>query len=409
MKPLILASQSPRRRELLNEAGFSFDVVSVKVSEIPDKNLNVNEQILDIARRKARAALSDLKSSRSDSFVVLSADTEVIFDNAPLGKPENPEDAFRILSLLSGKVHQVMTGVCIIDSETQREVSHLEITKVVFKQLNSEQIRAYIKTGEPMDKAGAYGIQGQGRDFVEKFEGSYENVVGLPVQVVRLLLDELNFKNLAEQSQPAKLLAVSKLQTTEKIRALYNLGQRSFAENYVQEALDKIDSLQDLGDIEWHFIGHLQKNKAKHVVGRFHLIHSVDSLELAEVLNKNCHSRNIQQSILVQVNLAQEATKSGFDRSTLLASWIHLTRLDHLKICGFMTMPPLTETGESVRPYFRQLRELREELAKNTNLAVHPLNELSMGTSHDFKVAIEEGATIVRLGTILFGERPVKR
>ncbi len=409
MKPLILASQSPRRRELLNEAGFSFDVVSVKVSEIPDKNLNVNEQILDIARRKASAALSDLKSSRNESFTVLSADTEVIFDNAPLGKPENPDDAFRILSLLSGKAHQVMTAVCMIDSETQREVSHVEITNVFFKKLSPEQIRAYIQTGEPMDKAGAYGIQGQGREFVEKFEGSYDNVVGLPIQVVRKLLDRLNFQNLSEQSRPAKLLAVSKLQTSERIREIYQLGQRKFAENYVQEALEKLDSLQDLVEIEWHLIGHLQKNKAKLVVGRFHLIHSVDSLELAEVLNKACINKNIHQSILVQVNLAKEATKSGFDKAALWTAWNQLVQLSHLKICGFMTMPPLTETGESARPYFRQLRELREDLAKNTDLKTHPLNELSMGTSHDFKVAIEEGATIVRLGTILFGERPAKR
>lgn len=409
MKPLILASQSPRRRELLNEAGFSFDVVSVKVSEIPDKNLNVNEQILDIARRKARAALTELKSSQVEPFIVLSADTEVIFGNEPLGKPENAEDAFRILSLLSGQSHQVMTAVCVIDSESQREVSQVEITNVYFKKLNPEQIRAYIQTGEPMDKAGAYGIQGLGRAFVEKFEGSYDNVVGLPVQVVRQLLDQLNFENLIELSKPARMLAVSKLQTTERIREIYRLGQRLFAENYVQEAVDKIDSLQGFPDIEWHFIGHLQKNKAKHVVGRFHLIHSVDSLQLAEVLNKHCADKNLHQSILVQVNLAHEATKSGFDRLELRNCWKQLTRLSHLQICGLMTMPPLTETGESVRPYFRQLRDLQGELAKETDLKVHPMNELSMGTSHDYKVAVEEGATIVRLGTILFGERPSKR
>lgn len=409
MKPLILASQSPRRRELLNEAGFSFDVVSVKVSEIPDKNLNVNEQILDIARRKARSALTELKSSRAEPFVILSADTEVIFDNAPLGKPENPDDAFRILSLLSGKKHQVLTAVCLIDSESSREVSQVETTEVFFKKLTPEQIRTYIQTGEPMDKAGAYGIQGLGREFVEKFEGSYDNVVGLPVKTVRFMLDKLNLQVLREQSQPAKLLAVSKLQTAERIRELYSQGQRSFAENYVQEALEKFETLKDLPDIEWHLIGRLQKNKAKYVAGRFHLIHSVDSVELAESLNKVCENRNLHQSILIQVNLANEASKGGFDKAKLLAAWKSLVQLSHLKICGFMTMPPLTETGDSIRPYFRQLRELREEFSLITDLEIHPLTELSMGTSHDFKVAIEEGATIVRLGTILFGERPAKR
>src|SRR5690606_37369610 len=117
----------------------------------------------------------------------LSADTEVIFENAPLGKPENHEDAFRILSRLSGNKHQVMTAVCIIDSSTSREASQVEITDVKFKNLTPEQIRTYIQTGEPMDKAGAYGIQGLGREFVEKFDGPYDNVVGLPVKIVRAL------------------------------------------------------------------------------------------------------------------------------------------------------------------------------------------------------------------------------
>ncbi len=117
---------------------------------------------------------------------------------------------------------------------------------------------------------------------------------------------------------PAKIfLAVSKLQSEEKIRELYHQGQRLFAENYVQEALEKIEHLRDLSDIEWHFIGHLQKNKAKNVVGLFHLIHSVDSLALAQVLSEQSAKKNITQNILIQVNLAQEETKSGFNKATL--------------------------------------------------------------------------------------------
>ncbi len=207
---------------------------------------------------------------------------------------------------------------------------------------------------------------------------------------------------------PAKLLAVSKLQTPQKIRHLYAEGQRRFGENYVQEALEKQELLADLPDIEWHLIGHLQKNKSKHVVGKFHLIHSVDSLELAQALNKRAEKMNIQQNILLQVNLAQEISKTGFDKERLLNQWDEVCALKHLKIMGLMTMPPLTETGEEVRPYFRELRELRDQLREGTTDSKHPMTELSMGTSHDYGVAIEEGATILRLGTILFGERPAK-
>lgn len=190
MYQIVLASESPRRRQLLSESGFSFDVVPVKVSEIPDKNLNVNEQILDIARRKAEAAFARLRSSRKDDYIVLSADTEVIYDGGPLGKPQNQDDAHRILRLLSGNFHEVKTAVVMIESRKQRILSQIETTQVFFKNLSEEEIWTYIETGEPMDKAGAYGIQGLGGKLVEKFVGSYENVVGLPVSLVKEMLLE---------------------------------------------------------------------------------------------------------------------------------------------------------------------------------------------------------------------------
>jgi septum formation protein len=191
MTPIILASESPRRRQLLADAGFSFDVLSVKVSEIPNKNLNVNAQILDIAQRKAIAALPLLKSSRKVPFIVISADTEVIFNDAPLGKPKNHEDAFRMLRLLSGTDHQVITAVCMIDSASTKVLSQTETTNVFFKQLTDQEIWTYIQSGEPMDKAGAYGIQGLAGKFVEKIEGPFDNVVGLPVELVKKMLHDL--------------------------------------------------------------------------------------------------------------------------------------------------------------------------------------------------------------------------
>ena len=217
-----------------------------------------------------------------------------------------------------------------------------------------------------------------------------------------------NLKDILQQCAPAELLAVSKLQPVEKIRRLYNFGQRNFAENYVQEALVKQQDLEDLSDIQWHLIGHLQKNKAKMVVGKFHLIHSVDSLDLAEVLSRQCDAKNVKQNILLQVNLAAAESKEGFSKTDLLQSWNQLQKLPHLQILGLMTMPPLTEDPQSVRPYFKGLRDLKTELEQSRLDDRHTLQHLSMGTSHDFPVAVAEGATLVRLGTILFGDRPRK-
>jgi len=213
-------------------------------------------------------------------------------------------------------------------------------------------------------------------------------------------------KKLGRTRESLKILAVSKLQPVEKIRRLHQEGHHAFGENYVQEALLKQESLKDLS-LEWHLIGSLQKNKVKLVVGRFTLIHSVDSYELARAISNQAEKLNTTQKILLQVNLARETTKGGFAKDLLLEQWEELKALPGIEICGLMTMPPLTDAPEQVRSFFRELRDLQTELLK-TGAGRHPLHELSMGTSHDYLVAIEEGATIVRLGTILFGDRPKK-
>lgn len=207
--------------------------------------------------------------------------------------------------------------------------------------------------------------------------------------------------------ESCRLLAVSKLQSAEKIKALYSEGQRLFGENYVQEALTKMEQLRDL-DIEWHLIGHLQKKKVKSIVGRFALIHSVDSLELLQKIGQLSAERQLTQKVLLQVNVAQEESKEGFSKAQLFEKWPALVNVPGVAIEGLMTMPPLSENPEEARPYFKQLREIRNDLQKITEISHHKLTELSMGTSHDYKVALEEGATIVRLGTILFGERTSK-
>ncbi|MCE3010961.1 MAG: YggS family pyridoxal phosphate-dependent enzyme [Proteobacteria bacterium] len=204
-------------------------------------------------------------------------------------------------------------------------------------------------------------------------------------------------------SSHLRIVAVSKLQPSDKIRALYELGQRDFAENYAQEGLRKIEDLKDL-QIRWHFIGSLQKNKVKMVVGHYDLIHSVDTLSLAEVINRKAAELGLQQKILFQLNLAQEESKGGFDEKNFFDSLSELSLLQNLKPLGLMTMPPLQNQPEENRIYFKKLKSLLEPVKTIFPEAV----ELSMGTSSDYLVAAEEGATLVRLGTILFGERPKK-
>ncbi len=188
MYQLVLASESPRRRQILETAGFAFNVVPVKVSEIPDKNLNIDMQILDIARRKAKAAFAIVKHSSDHPFLLLAADTMVVYHNKTIGKPSNSNEAFEFLKLLSGKIHQVKTGFVVIESQQGQEVSHIETSEVHFRNLTDDEIWTYIQSGEPMDKAGAYAIQGQGGAFVEKFIGDYQNVVGLPLKAFENVL-----------------------------------------------------------------------------------------------------------------------------------------------------------------------------------------------------------------------------
>ncbi len=195
------------------------------------------------------------------------------------------------------------------------------------------------------------------------------------------------------------VVAVSKLQPIEKIKALYDLGHRDFGENYVQEFIQKKDLLPK--DIRWHFIGSLQSKKLKFLVGAVQLIHSVDSLDHAVKINGLAESLGLQQKILVQINLSNETTKSGIFESDLEAFLMALKPLASILVGGFMTMPPLDQEPEKVRPYFSWLSALLNNYKKT-----HPaLSILSMGTSHDYQVALEQGSNCIRIGTLLFGER----
>jgi pyridoxal phosphate enzyme (YggS family) len=205
--------------------------------------------------------------------------------------------------------------------------------------------------------------------------------------------------------EEVKLIAVTKTVTVSQIKEAIDAGLRTFGENRVQEARVKIEELSaksmTMPSVSWHLIGHLQKNKANYAVRLFDLIHSLDSTGLAEELNSQAEKIGRVQEVLVEVKLSPEETKHGVARTELPQLLKMLQTMNHLSVRGLMTVPPFFEHPEEARPYFRELRELRDE----AEAAGYPLPELSMGMSHDFEVAIEEGSTMVRIGTALFGER----
>ncbi|MGA2280381.1 MAG: YggS family pyridoxal phosphate-dependent enzyme [Verrucomicrobiota bacterium] len=200
------------------------------------------------------------------------------------------------------------------------------------------------------------------------------------------------------------LLAVTKTQPPEVVQAAAKLGLLLFGENKVQEAKAKIPWCP--GNLRWHMIGHLQSNKCRDAVELFKMIQSVDSLSLAQEINKRAEQAARTMPVLMEVNVAGEASKFGYRPEQLLAELKELNALPRIEIHGLMTMPPWTAEAEKARPHFRRLREIK---AQCEQILGTPLPDLSMGMSGDFEIAIEEGATMVRIGTELFGPRPKAR
>jgi PLP dependent protein len=202
------------------------------------------------------------------------------------------------------------------------------------------------------------------------------------------------------------LMAVTKTQPAERIRDAYDAGLRLFGENRVQEFVGKAGALRDLAHAEWHMIGHLQSNKAAKAAELFAGVDSVDSLRLAERLNAAAAELGKTVAVLIEINVGGEAAKSGLAAASeeLQELLQGAAKLEHLELRGLMTVPPFTEDPQKARPYFRKLRELRDQIAAR-RLPWIGMQVLSMGMSHDFEVAIEEGSTCVRVGTAIFGER----
>lgn len=199
-----------------------------------------------------------------------------------------------------------------------------------------------------------------------------------------------------------RLVAATKSVSLDAIRQGLAAGLNILGESRLQEALPKIEALRG-EPVRWHFIGRLQRRKVRSVVGVFDLIHSVDTLELAQEIDRRAKEAGYRQAVLLEVNIGGEATKTGFRPDEVISLLPELSRFSYMVVKGLMTIPPPTSDAEGARPYFRRLRELTQRLGQDTPGLL--MDELSMGMSHDYVVAVEEGATLVRVGTAIFGTR----
>lgn len=209
-------------------------------------------------------------------------------------------------------------------------------------------------------------------------------------------------KKAVRDTSEVTLIAVSKTKPVSDIQVIYDAGQREFGENKVQELDDKIPVLPD--DIKWHLIGHLQTNKVKYIVDKVALIHSVDSVKLAETINKEAIKKGVRANILIEVNVAEEESKFGVKCDEVLPLVQKISSLEAVHICGLMTIAPFVANPEENRPVFAKLKQLSVDI-DSKNIDNVSMVVLSMGMTNDYKVAIEEGATHVRVGTAIFGER----
>ena len=209
-------------------------------------------------------------------------------------------------------------------------------------------------------------------------------------------------KKAGRERSEVTLIAVSKTKPLEDLQAVYDLNIRDFGENKVQELTGKIEAMPD--DIKWHMIGHLQRNKVKYIVDKVELIHSVDSLRLAEEISKQAIKKNVNVNILVEINIGDEESKFGISADEVKVLVRDIAKLDNIKVQGLMCVAPYVVDSEENRPLFHKIKDLSVDIMKE-NIDNVSMNVLSMGMSNDYQVAIEEGATMVRIGSNLFGKR----
>lgn len=418
---VILASASPRRRVMLAAADVAAAVLPADLPELPVPGEAPAAFALRIAADKAHAVR--VGGGAPAGSTVVAADTVVSLGGAILGKPGSALEAEAMLRELSGRTHEVLTAFAV-QSPAGPPLTGVDRTRVTFRNLAADEIRRYVASGEPMDKAGAYGIQGLAGTFVTHVDGRYDTVVGLPVEPVLCALEASGAiperspllrriggirariaaaaQAVGRSASAITLLAVGKTQSAHAVAEMVTAGVPDIGENYVQEWRDKATALEAARiPAQWHFIGHLQSNKAKFLASAVAAVHALDSVSAAIALDREARKAGRALDVCVQVNVGGEAQKSGIPPAELAAFLEAVSSCGALTVRGLMTVPPDGLLCES-RGHFATLRALRDEHATPER----PLAWLSMGMSGDFDQAIAEGATHVRIGSALFGARP---
>ena len=420
---VILASASPRRAEILARVTWPFDVLPAEIDESRLGDEDPETHVRRLAREKALR----LSREHRDAWV-LGSDTVVAQGNDIFGKPADDEDAFRMLSRLDAAPHLVLTGWAW--ARGGEAVLHgVSRSEVRFRRLSDAEIRAYVATGEPRDKAGAYAIQGGAARFVESVQGSVTGVIGLPLEDVeeaarrlgipepisplppeavalrlRAVRGEVAARTVAAGRAPesCRLVAVTKGHPPSLVHAAIAAGATDVGENYVQEGARKRAEVAELGSAaaaRWHLIGPLQTNKAALAVRSFDLFHAIDRVEVAEALAKRASGT---VAGLLQVNVARDPKKAGVAPEDVVAHVRRLAQLPGFELRGLMTIGPLDADAAATRRTFASLRQQVDDLR---GMGYERVAELSMGMSDDYPEAIAEGATLVRLGTAIFGPR----
>lgn len=422
---IVLASASPRRREILARIAWPFEVRPADLDESRRDGEAPHDYVARLAREKSVAIAVDA----TDALVV-GADTAVVVGDRVLGKPSDPEDAAAMLASLSGRRHRVLSGVAIARAgEVAR--SWVTSSEVEFRVVGDEEIRRYVESGESLDKAGGYAVQGGAAGFVSRVHGSVTSVIGLPLEETRAAMRELGgpvhpeaaveavpyrlrsvqgeiaARAVALGSAPdsVRLLTVTKGHPFELAAAAIAAGAGDVGENYVQEAQAKREVVGDAG-VRWHLIGPLQRNKARVAARVFDVVQTVERRETAEALARRVPQGTGRLEVLLQVNVARDPAKGGVlpeEAGDLLA---YVADLTPLRVTGLMTIGHADAGRERAVATFAELRELRDRLRGSGH---EDLVELSMGMSDDYDVAIEQGATLVRLGTAILGRRPPRR
>ncbi len=418
MRKVILASASPRRHDLLARIVYPYTIVPANIDESPLRGESPTDYVHRLARSKALAVSADYPA-----HAVLGADTIVVLDGEMLGKPRDPEDALRMLGRLAGRQHEVHTGVAWALNAQVRHSGHFT-SKVHLRESSDQERAAYVATGDPMDKAGSYAIQGDAGSLVTRVDGSITNVIGLPLAETEAMarslgLDapqgplpadavERRFRAVSGEIQATAaahgrgvhdvdLITVIKGLPVELAEAAVRAGARDLGENYVQEAQAKRSRIGP--GPRWHLIGPLQSNKAKLAAANFDLIHTVSRAKTATALARHADG---DCRMLLQVNISDDPAKAGLRIEEVEPLAESLRNEPGVIVEGLMTIGRAGTSAQATRASFAALSECLKDLRARERVQG---STLSMGMSADYDLAIAEGATLVRLGTAIMGPR----